>query len=243
VVFGSWDGRCYCVRLSDGKEYWRWQVGDPGVRLFAPPAVANGRVYVGAWEDRKIHALDLGTGKPLAGYEAKSGYSTKVSLVQGLAVYRGLVATCNDRLGQLIDPNNGEVLCRYVGLGSKLLPALPAFSGERIYLPCSPQGTRLSAALSRAKARPDEKRRAERFKSPVLNAPLVGGRLLVAATEAGTLEVRRLPEEQSDEVSQIVWEWKSPSSAEIHTAPAAAAGFIVVGSDDGHVYAFRHAGR
>jgi hypothetical protein len=73
-----------------------------------------------------------------------------------------------------------------------------------------------------------------------LNAPLISGNLMVMATIAGTLEVYRLPGEKSEEPAEPVWEWKSPSGAEIHTAPAAADDCIVIGSDDGHVYAFRY---
>ncbi|MHC4916687.1 MAG: outer membrane protein assembly factor BamB family protein [Planctomycetota bacterium] len=243
VVFGSWDGHCYCVRLSDGKEFWRHRVGDPGVRVYAPPAIAAGRVYVAAWEDRKVHALDLGTGKPLAGYKAGNPYVTKVDLVQGLAVYRGLVVTCKEHkgAGQLINPDTGSVVSTFMGRSS-LLPALPAFSGDRVYHPAAHFPSRLSAMLARGRKPPAGKRpRGISFKSPVLNAPLLAGELLVAATKAGTLEVRRLPEAKTDGPAELAWEWKSASGSEIHTAPAAAAGRIVIGSDDGHVYAFSYA--
>ncbi len=238
VVFGSWDGRCYCVRLTDGKEFWRWRAGDPGVRVYAPPAVANGRVYVGAREDKKVHALDLGTGKPLAGYTQASGYATKLDLVEGLAVYRGLVVTCKAKGGgQPIDPDTGKSLSRSLGLSASAVPSLPAFTGDKAYYTGRRRGASLSASLSKARTRP-KKRRAALFTNPGLNAPLVCGDIMVIATVAGTLEVYRLPEQKSDEPAKRVSEWKSPSGAEIHTAPAAAGGFIVVGSDDGHVYGF-----
>jgi len=240
VVFGSWDGRCYCVRLTDGKEFWRWRVGDPGVRPCAPAAVAGGRVYVGAWEDRKIHALDLGTGKPMAGYKTRSGYGTKVGLVEGLALYRGLVVTCRAASsGQLIDPASGKVLCKALGRRSSALPTLPAFSGEMVYCNTSSRGASLQEALSTAKGA-KKKRRLALLKKPALNASLVCGNLMVVATGKGTVEAYRLPDEKSEDRAKLVWDWKSPSGAEIHTAPAAAAGFLVMGSDDGNVYGFRY---
>jgi tetratricopeptide (TPR) repeat protein len=55
VVFGSHDHHCYCLRLSDGAEFWRRKFNH---EVHAPPAVANGVVYVGTWE-WKLHALDL----------------------------------------------------------------------------------------------------------------------------------------------------------------------------------------
>jgi len=241
VVFGSWDGRCYCVRLSDGREFWRHPMGDPGVRVYAPTAIAKGRVYVGVREDRQIHALDLGTGKPLAGYTQASGYATKLGLVEGIAVYRGLVITCKSKGGgQPIDASTGKSLSRYFGLSASAVPSLPAFAGDRIYYTTYRRGASLAETLSPSKTRSRKKRRRALFKNPGLNAPLISGNLMVMATIAGTLEVYRLPGEKSEEPAEPVWEWKSPSGAEIHTAPAAADDCIVIGSDDGHVYAFRY---
>ncbi|MHC4915755.1 MAG: outer membrane protein assembly factor BamB family protein [Planctomycetota bacterium] len=239
VVFGSWDGRCYCVRLSDGEEFWRHRVGDPGVRVNAPPAVANGRVYVGAWEDFAIPGLDLGTGKPLADYsDGTPGRGTKhakLGLVQGLAVYRGLLVTRSHNGASLLDASTGKIITR-AGWPADL-PSLPAFSGDRAYCSGSPAPTRISEVL----AKPTGARRSrEAFNHPATNAVLVAGDLIVAATTGGTLEVRCLPDEKSTEPAKPVWEWKSESGAEISTAPAAAGGFIVAGSDDGHVYAFSY---
>ncbi len=44
LYFGSTDGEVICVRSGDGKELWRFSVGEP-VRF--QPAVMGGRVYVG----------------------------------------------------------------------------------------------------------------------------------------------------------------------------------------------------
>jgi hypothetical protein len=88
--------------------------------------------------------------------------------------------------------------------------------------------------------KPKKKRRLALFKNPGLNAPLVCGNLMIVATGTGTLEAHRLPDEGSDEPSKQIWEWKSASGAEICTAPAAAGGHIVVGSDDGHIYGFSY---
>ncbi len=243
VVFGSWDGRCYCVRLSDGKEFWRYRIGVPGVRVHSPPAVAGGRVYVGAWEDYAVHALDLGTGKLLAGYDVgKPAPRVKHSdhdLVHGLAVYRGLLVTAKRKgAGIVLDPTTGKILGQISGRGSEL-PSLPAFSGDRVYYPTSHSGARLSEAVAKGRSG-GRVSRETLFKYPALNALLVSGDLMIAANRRGTVEVWRLPEAKSDNSAKRVSEWKSPSGAEIHTSPAAAGGFIVVGSDDGHVYGFSY---
>lgn len=82
--------------------------------------------------------------------------------------------------------------------------------------------------------------RTKSFKNPLLNAPLVAGSVMIGATQAGTIEVYSLPDKNSEEAAKFVLEWKSPSGAEIHTAPAAGSGFIVIGSDDGHIYGFSY---
>jgi hypothetical protein len=193
-----------------------------------------------------VHGLDLGTGKPLDGYEARSGYGTKVGLVQGITIYRGLIVTCRDRHGcHLINPVTGRNVLKNaraaLGLGTSLVPGLPSFSGEKVFHPQSPLGIRLSDVLSPSKPGTGrKKKRRSTFKHPVFNGTLVAGNLIIAATSAGTLDVRRLPGPESDGPAEPVWEWKSESGAEIHTAPAAADGFIVIGSDDGNIYGFSY---
>ncbi len=242
VVFGSWDGHCYCVRLSDGKEFWRFRTRAT-VRVNVAPAVASGRVYVGALDRFDIWALDLGTGKPLAGYQQPGQRVTgRFGLVHGMAVYRGLVATTG--AGLIVDTLVDAVTGKRLGSATsssrmRLVAGAPAFRGGQVFTYNNALGVRLSDVASGRKVAPT-KRRGTGFNHSVLNTPVITRDLIVAATDAGTLEVRQLPGEKSDEPAKLVWEWKSPSGAEIWTAPAAAGGFIVVGSDDGHVYGFSY---
>ncbi|PJB70089.1 MAG: Pyrrolo-quinoline quinone, partial [Armatimonadetes bacterium CG_4_9_14_3_um_filter_58_7] len=39
------DGRLYILRLTDGRQLWSYEIGKP---ITGSPAVANGRVTVGA---------------------------------------------------------------------------------------------------------------------------------------------------------------------------------------------------
>jgi len=250
VVFGSWDGHCYCVRLSDGKEFWRCRVGGPGTRAYAPFAVAQGRIYLTAWEEYAFQCLDLETGKPIDGYKRIApGRGTKhprIGQVQGIAVYRGLAVTAkgdNYRTGDFINATTGKIVGSVRGRGSAQ-PSLPAFRKDRVFYPASPEGAGMSEILSESgkKGKSKKKRRKAGFKHSVLSAPLVCGNLLIVATEKGTVEVHRIPEDEDENKKKVnpVWEWKSSSGAEIHTAPAAADGFIVIGSDDGHIYGFTY---
>ena len=44
VVFGSEDGRLYMLNVDDGKEVWRYDIGD---KVVSSPAVASGMLVIG----------------------------------------------------------------------------------------------------------------------------------------------------------------------------------------------------
>jgi len=56
VVVGSEDGRLYLLRLSDGKQVWSYEIGQP---VTSSPAVANGMVVVGS-DDGYVYAFNAG---------------------------------------------------------------------------------------------------------------------------------------------------------------------------------------
>jgi outer membrane protein assembly factor BamB len=61
IIIGTDGGRVVCFS-SEGKQLWEFQgIGDNAM-VYSSPAVADGTVVVGA-RDRKVHALDLATGK------------------------------------------------------------------------------------------------------------------------------------------------------------------------------------
>ena len=84
VVFGSFDGKVYCLDAVSGKERWRFTTG-PRIAGFSgiddvkqgvdsSAAVVDDRVYFGAW-DGKAYCLDLNTGKE-SGRSRTRGRST-----------------------------------------------------------------------------------------------------------------------------------------------------------------------
>jgi hypothetical protein len=183
--------------------------------------------------------LDLGTGKPMTGFKkngpGRDTKTTRLGSVQGIAVYRGLIATTRRGgwgSGNVLDAASGKILRQY-GTVCRALDSLPAFSGEQIYHPCSAVGTALTDVAPKSGSK---KKRLVSFRKSALNAPLVSEDLMIIGTEAGSLAAYRL----GDKTLKPVSEWKSPSGAEIHTAPAAAGGFIVLGSDDGNIYGFAY---
>jgi outer membrane protein assembly factor BamB len=232
VVFGSGDHHCYCLRLSDGAELWRFKTSH---EVQAPPAVSGGRVYVGDWL-WKLRALDLGTGKPLADFSL-SGVRD-LGRPQGMAVYRGVLAlTCGEDEGRgwgyVLDAANGKRLAS-TGLGPTF--GAPVFSGRLAFLPAAWK----SLAVMDLEAGETVSSRVQ-CRDPLLQSPLVAGNLMIVAAKTGTLKALSITD--GKEPAKTLWEWKNPAGARFATAPAAAGGHVVVGSDDGHVYAFRSGGK
>jgi len=61
IVIGTDGGHVVCFS-SAGKQLWEFEGIDDNAMVYSSPAVADGIVVVGA-RDRKVHALDLATGK------------------------------------------------------------------------------------------------------------------------------------------------------------------------------------
>ena len=53
VVVGSDDGRLYLVSLSDGKELWSYEIGQP---IDGSPAVADGKIVIGS-DDGSVYCF------------------------------------------------------------------------------------------------------------------------------------------------------------------------------------------
>ena len=64
VYVGSWDGKVYCLRASDGYKEWEFPTT---LDVWSSPAVADGKVYVGSY-DGKVYCLDALTGASIWSY-------------------------------------------------------------------------------------------------------------------------------------------------------------------------------
>jgi len=229
VVFASHDHHCYCVRLSDGREFWRFKADH---EVHTPPAVARGTVFVGDWM-WKLHALDLGTGKPLSGFKVTR--VRDLGRPEGIAVYRGVIGITSGEdegrgWGFALDADTGRSLA-----STRLGPTFgaPAFGGRFMFLPAVWR----SLALIDLQAGKTGSSRLQ-CREPMIETPLVAGNVMIAATKRGA--VRALNITDGKEPAKTLWEWKSPGGGKIATAPAAAGGFIVLGSDDGNIYGFAY---
>ena len=67
VVFGSWGGRLYSLDTRTGSLQWTWKCSRNS-RMYSPaatwPVKAAGRIFI-AVPDRRVYALDAGSGKEL----------------------------------------------------------------------------------------------------------------------------------------------------------------------------------
>lgn len=66
VLFGCLDRHLYALDESSGETLWRYEAGD--IIGSTPAVTSSGRIYVAAF-DRRIHVIDLATGKRLRAFD------------------------------------------------------------------------------------------------------------------------------------------------------------------------------
>jgi outer membrane protein assembly factor BamB len=89
VYVGTYRGYVYALNASTGAKLWRRKMG---CEVNAPPAVANGVVYVYAYlcgETSKLYALNARTGANLWSYPAQDSFSDSAPAVANGMVYMG----------------------------------------------------------------------------------------------------------------------------------------------------------
>jgi len=134
VYVGSCDGSVYAFAAASGKRRWRFDTDGRGFdsakfgydrkSVYAPPAVAHGRVFAGG-RDGKFYALDAATGHELW----RTDFGT--SWVMGAAGLRGgrvFVSTSDGRQVRCLDEADGKEAWRFETASA--LWASPALSGN-----------------------------------------------------------------------------------------------------------------
>jgi outer membrane protein assembly factor BamB len=137
VVVGSADGRVYCADAESGRLLWRHDTRGTGLfsgdfgfdrrTVQSSPAIANGRVYVGA-RDGWLYALDLGSGGEVWSWD------DEVSWVNGSpAVAEGRVfsATSDRRWIHALDAASGRELWRV--MTDNVVWTSPVVVGTSVY--------------------------------------------------------------------------------------------------------------
>jgi outer membrane protein assembly factor BamB len=233
VLFGANDHNLYALDRATGKKLWSFRTADYCVQV--PPVVHGDRVFCGQWTEW-VYALDLTTGKEL--------WRSFVPIsVEGLAFYRDRLWVRNLHYLVELDPATGKRLRlsdASWGWGNL------AFHKNKVFV----SGIQSEYGTNGAVVTDLDQEGKEIEKIPTLEGvtklrgkglanapalgamgtPLVAGDHLCFATVGGKIYLTEPDGQQR---------WTYQLGGTCHATPVAADGFLVVGCDDGHLYAFR----
>lgn len=233
VLFGANDHSLYALDRRTGKKLWSFRADDYCVSV--PPVVHEGRVFCAQWNER-VYALDLKTGKELwRSYVPVS--------VESLAVSQGQLWVRNVHYLVELDPATGKRL--RLGDASWGWGGM-AFLKNRIYQSgiqsqYGASGATFTDIDQEGKAiektptlegvlRLKHKSLLSAPKLAAMGTPLVVGEQVCFATVQGKI---CLTDGDGKEL------WTGQLGGTCHATPVAAADHLVVGCDDGFLYAFR----
>lgn len=233
VLFGANDHHLYALDRLSGKKLWSFRAGDYCVAV--PPVVHGDRVYCAQWTER-VFALDLMTGKELwRSYVPVS--------VEALAYHRDRLWVRNVHYLVELDPATGKRL--RLGDASWGHGGM-AFYQNKIYQ-SGIQSQYGSAGATYTDLDQDGKamdkaptlegvirlKHKSLFNYPKLasmGSPLVVGDQICFATVSGKVSL-------TDPDGKEKWSFQMGGTC--HATPIAADGHLLVGGDDGYLYAFR----
>lgn len=234
VLFGANDHHVYARDRLTGKKLWSHRVND--YCILAPPVVHGDVVYVGQWTDW-VRALDIKTGKML-------WQSIVPVTIESLAYYRDKLYVRNPNWMIELDPKTGKRL--RIGAASWGWGGV-AFVKNQMFL----TGIQSQYGTSGATATDlDEPSTPTNRKIPTLEdvgalkpksikgspdlagmgTPLAIGETLCFVSAAGKVAITDLDGTKR---------WTFQLGGTSHASPVAADGVLIVGCDDGHLYAFR----
>jgi outer membrane protein assembly factor BamB len=234
VVFGASDHHVYCLDRDTGRKLWAFRIRDYCIQALV--VIHGMQVFAAQWQDW-LWALDLATGKeqwrsfipvsieavafhqgklyarsPYYIIELDPAAGKRLRIVTASYGYGGL-AFMKDLLFQ------SGVLGQYGHSGATVTDLSQA--GEEMKQPIPTlEGVRRLAS----KGLPSAPDRAS------MVAPLVLGDAVCFAGRTGKVALTDAAGKQL---------WSTTLGGQCHSAPAAAAGLLVVGCDDGRVYAFQ----
>lgn len=234
VIFGANDHNVYALDRQTGRKLWSFRMNDYCIQ--APVAVHGNTVFAGQWTDW-VWALDIRTGKE----RWRSFFPVGIEAV---AHYRDRLYVRTPYYIVELDPASGKRL--RIGDASYGYGAL-AFVKNRIYQ----SGVQGEYGTNGAHVTDlDQDGQPIKQKIPTLEgvlrlahkslpnfpelaamvAPLILGEAVCFATRTGKLIV-------TDPTGKQLWTHQLPGPC--HSPPVAVEGLLVVGCDDGRLYAFR----
>lgn len=233
VLFGANDHNLYALDRLTGKKLWSFRADDYCVSV--PPVVHGDRVFCAQWTER-VYALDLKTGKELwRSYVPVS--------VEALSYYRDKLWVRNVHYLVELDPATGKRL--RLGDASWGWGGM-AFQKNNLFV----SGIQSQYGTSGGTVTDLDEPGKEMEKVPTLDGvrrlrakgisgwpklasmgtPLVMGEMVCFASVSGMVFL-------TESNGKVLWSYQLGGTC--HATPVAADGHLVVGCDDGYLYAFR----
>jgi outer membrane protein assembly factor BamB len=233
VLFGANDHNLYALDRHTGKKLWTFRAGDYCVSV--PPVVHGDRVYCAQWTER-VFALDLKTGKEL--------WSSYVPVsVEALAFHRDRLWVRNVHYLVELDPATGKRLRlgnASWGWGGMAFYKNKLYqsgiqsqygSAGATYTDLDQEGTAMAKVPTMETVlRLKQKALYSYPRLASMGTPLVVGDLVCFAAVSGKVYVTEPDGKER---------WSYQLGRTCHATPVAADHHLLVGCDDGHLYAFR----
>jgi outer membrane protein assembly factor BamB len=242
VVFGAGDHSVYMLDRRTGRKLWRFRTDRPLVG--APPVIHGDTVFAASWYDW-VYALDGATGR-------EKWRSCVPISIETLHLYRDRLWLRSPYQFAEYEPATGKRL--RLG-GSAYGYSGLAFMGDLMFY----TGTGSAGVLDlREKGKPSRhaetqpalkdvmivrgKRLTGYSRLASMSTPLVLGEMICFAAKKGEVILTRLDAASlSGKYAGQKVVWSATLGGTCHSSPVAADGYLVVGCDDGKLYAFREA--
>lgn len=114
----------YCFEREKGREIWRY--GGNRLGYWSTPAVVGNRLYVGG-DDRLLHCLDIGDGKPVWTFRTGAAVWSSPAVVDGKVIFGSRDANL-----YMLDAANGREISR-LKLDGRIISS-PCVVGGRVWI-------------------------------------------------------------------------------------------------------------
>lgn len=216
VIVGSHDGLLYCLRATDGKKIWEYETGD---YINCGITLEGGTVVLGGC-DTYLHLIELATGKKLGEVELGGEVAATPGLIDNHA-YLGHMQS--EVLAVSI--KDQKVAWRFTDRSFPFVGA-PAVTDDIVLI--GSRGRRLYA-IDRKTGEP---RWDIRTRGGIEGAPVIAGSRAVFGSAGGLLSIIDL-----ENKGKTVWQYDIGQGIDV--SPAVTDTHLVVGSEDGVIYAFK----